>query len=62
MKITYEVYRFYNKDGVLAEPFKKVEIDNSTHIGREIIDVFKDNNKLYVGACYIGCKITAIEE
>jgi hypothetical protein len=61
MKITYDIYRFYNtdlsKDEVYADKFKTVTTDNV-----EIIGAFNIARKLYVGACYNGCKIIAIEE
>jgi len=59
-KITYNIYHFYPRpevisDQVFGEPFKTVTTDNP-----QIIRAFEDAGKLYVGAQYIGCKVTHI--
>ena len=55
--ITYDIYRFYSLDRaeVYADKFKTV-----TTSDHDIVDAFDHAGKLYVGACYAGCKITEI--
>lgn len=62
MKVTYNIHRFYNSNGVFAEPYRTVTVDSNSSIGKEIISAFEHAESLYVGACYAGCQITEITE
>jgi hypothetical protein len=62
MIITYKVHRaIYTADGKqkVAE-FIIHAVNTNTKIGRDVKDIFQDNNRFYVGGIYAGCEILSI--
>ena len=57
MEITYEVYRFYDRDNVYGDFWRKV-----TTRDNNVIALFRTNDKLEIGACLWGLKIVEISE